>query len=1060
MKLRAVLVGSYYGSKLYYLLEPYGDKNSTGALVDANGNIEYIKFFAFIKSNPGVREFRFSKFHRFLWDAPSPENKPKWKRIFVNGTQPVDEEMLIGAKIISDLGPQTKKKHLLEDRAIHFKSLVISQNVTSMPDSILSRRIESSRMKIGYKGIGRSIGNKPAIDGDGDGFVDDGLPTMRPFIPGFDFVLDAMGNVRESMTNARESVRGGMQSRILTKPQTIDERLFPLTETEVANVQRKMRAYVEKTFNDGKEFKTKREVMDVLARHIPSFASGDSYIQFLDEITNDDEVVPDWARQYLDAFLLSISAQPEAIKFNYRIEKAPDNKPYGGAVSIRSSAQDYVTDPTTGRFKPTKIRRPLIMFEYKEKQPGTPIKDFNNDSDRQAQSLFNIGSAIVDGIKAAKLKIANFNERTYQDLGNIERINRNIDAFEKTLTELASIAPNLVVLPDDEIIKAVGGFIAAISDVHPGRIDADPLTRVVRKIDWVPQTPQITFFNDKNKEQAFISRNIAKKFAEQLFGPRGFTHSELLQFVQDSRKDIYNQLHGDNKMRKVLRKIESIDSGLSELLGQTIALHESNHMLHNIQARIDAINQAELIRQAIVNREAEKFSSQGAEAYARYRALIQKQVRIEDFFGEVFTERAVQLARQDAVLAKRRLLHSDFYPMSDVQFPRLRQSQYNENESEFGWAAFDTVTAACMQMLDKFVTFAQNNSVLSDNQKKAKQSIRAFMTQPITTDSGNITIGDGLARVLNEINSAVGVLATTFSRNGVRFESGEELNLGMAVMLLHPTLLIENASTRNIFSGLKLRQYSALLEEVGFPDFIINDGNSIKKIQGLELDESKKLSTALLYIRGMAKEIPTLPDGSVPADLSVRATTAIEVPSKITLPSPFPPMTEKELMEMDDEKFLPLYKKMIENTLSLLESTTDSRTYETVVESGITDMYWWDNFTKEETDTLLKVMRGVGTPNIKQGRSGTGYTTYMGTITPPTFPGFACPPRFSEFFAELAVANTFGVPISMIDTEMDENGQTRTISRALSENEMQAVLKFFRWMYPNQFLSEKLEEIQ
>ena len=270
----------------------------------------------------------------------------------------------------------------------------------------------------------------------------------------------------------------------------------------------------------------------------------------------------------------------------------------------------------------------------------------------------------------------------------------------------------------------------------------------------------------------------------------------------------------------------------------------------------------------------------------------------------------------------------------------------------------------------------------------------------------------------------------------------------------------DNGSTRNIFSGLKLRQYSALLEEVGFPDFAIKDGNSIKKIQGLELDESKKLSTAVLYIRGMARQIPLLPDGSVPDNLSVQATTAIKVPSKIILPTPFSPMTEKELMEMDDKQFLSLYRKMIENTLSALESMNSSQAYEVIVESGITDMHWWDNFTKEETDTLLKIMRGVGTPNIKRGRSGTGYTTYMGSITPPTFPGFASPPRFSEFFAELAVANAFGVPISMIDTEMDENGQIRTISRALSENEMQAVLKFFRWMYPNQFLSEKLAEIQ
>ena len=56
MKFRAVLVGSFFGKKLYYFLDPVGDKNSTGALVDENGEIEYLKFFLVIASmqNPDL----------------------------------------------------------------------------------------------------------------------------------------------------------------------------------------------------------------------------------------------------------------------------------------------------------------------------------------------------------------------------------------------------------------------------------------------------------------------------------------------------------------------------------------------------------------------------------------------------------------------------------------------------------------------------------------------------------------------------------------------------------------------------------------------------------------------------------------------------------------------------------------------------------------------------------------------------------------------------------------------------------------------------------------------
>lgn len=84
----------------------------------------------------------------------------------------------------------------------------------------------------------------------------------------------------------------------------------------------------------------------------------------------------------------------------------------------------------------------------------------------------------------------------------------------------------------------------------------------------------------------------------------------------------------------------------------------------------------------------------------------------------------------------------------------------------------------------------------------------------------------------------------------------------------------------------------------------------------------------------------------------------------------------------------------------------------------------------------------------------------MGFLRPPVFPGLATPPKFSEFFAELAVADVFGVPLSQIESVIDSDGNQRVTTRALSKEELDVVMKFMNWMYPNQLLSEKLDSVQ
>lgn len=1068
MKLRAVLVGSYFGQKLYYLLDPYGDKNSTGALVDKDGNIEYLKFFSFVKSNPSIKEFRFSKFHRFLWDAPDANNKAKWNRIFVNGTQKVDEEMLIGAQVITDLSPKQNKKTIPLDRALQFKSLNASQNATMMPGSVLGRRTTSHRTSIGMKGIGRSIGNRPAIDGDGDGFVDDGLPTMRPFIPGFDFVLDAVGNVvatASEMSNSRESVRGGMNSGIVTRPQTVAERINPISKEQLYTTLDKARLYVDRTFNDGKPIVTKRDAIDVLSRHMESFANGDSHIQFLDELANDDDAIPDWARNYLYSFLLSLDSHPDSNNFNVLIKEASSGKDWEGQVSSRPGLQDFVRDPVTGRLKPQKKRRPLIVFEYKKSQYLTPINMLKNDADRKKFSIYNVDRAILDGIRLAKYRERGITDTNLDNISNLNDLTSQLDGLIRTLDEVIAINPNQLFTASPEILGATDSTWGAIADIDLVGVRINPSTNRP-EATWRPKTPNFPFIDSKGRSVSFAEQSALKEFAEIMTNPTGATVSDARAYLARLRTSIERRMSNDNDMRKAMRKIGSIDAEFGAIQSGTVSLHESTHMLHNMSAIMAASISAQKLRQQIIDEQLNNLSKNGVELTQQVIDSVEGSISADDVYAELFVQRAVELARQDTELAKRRLLHSDFFS-DDVLLPSPGRDLRSQDgkDTYHGWLDIDVVNDAVGQMVNVFVNLmSQNDQLLSDNQKLAKSAIRTFLSQPTYDGKNKILLGDELARVFNEMDSSFGNLITgAFSSNVGPFKSGDELTLGMISFLLNPFFIKDIAKNRNIFSGLKLRQYSALLDEIGFPDFEIQDlGGNKKAIRGLGLDESKKLSAALLNMRTLASQIPKDNSGIVLQNLSVRATTSLRLmPDGIVLPKPFSGLTKKQLIDMPEDEFLNKYKILLSRTLDEMLGAGSLYDAGRLLESGIIAMNWWDELDKNEVNLLIKIMKNVGLPSRDSEKSGSGYATYMGTLVTPVFPGFASPPKPSEFFAEFAIAEMFGVPITQLEVIADSSGTgTTTVMRALTDEEIAVINKFMNWLYPGGRLSQKLNTVQ
>ena len=1070
MKVRAVLVGTFYDSKLYYLLDPIGEKNLTGALVDKKGNVEYVKFFHFVKSNPNIKELRFSKFHRFLWNAPSPGDKPKWMRMFVNDTQPVDEEMLQGAKIITELSPTVEKKQAIGERALQFKSMNASQNASRIHGSILARSVKSIREQYGFKAIGRSIGNKPAIDGDGDGFVDDGLPTMRPFIPGFDFVLDAAGNIQETKPTsqiAKPVTRGGMRSGVVTRPQTLEDRLAPISEQEMRDSFRKIRSYVEMKFNGGVPFSKKGEALAILKKTIPSFASGESYIEFLNDLPNDNDVIPEWARRYLDSFLLSIDAQPMSAQFNYHMRRQADSANYEGAVGTKAGTSNYImVDPVEEKYAPTRIRQPLIVFYYKEAQAAAQLVQLTTD---KKMAPYTVGEAISSNSMNEQLLNSGITNRQLEDISNLEKINNTFESFITELNAVIQLNPTARFNDAPKESQSLVKFVMELADVKYSQIDSDPKTGFPIE---TPQTPFVTFKDSKDREKPFLQSSILRQMIVKIIDSNSNPLlSDLLTIAQDASLSAQRTISSDNTLRKVQRKFSSIQENARILTSGTVSVHESNHMLHNIQAYIDLQNEASILRQKLIDKRIKELNNKQTSITPEILAAIEDEIKVENLYQDLFVEKAVKLAESNINLAKLRLLHSQRGQNNTMELRRardIRSPEYQKSPDKappyYGWSDLDVVFDATNQMLLKWSSFAsQDDSSLSNNQKLAKKAISEFLKQPLFDGPDEIKIGEGIARLLNQLDSIYGdTLSAAFANNGTTFTPGENINIGMVAVILSPALG-DTANMRNVFSGLKLRNYSALLEEVGFPDSTISDTNGKKvEIQGLDIDESRKLSAAVINIKRLEGSIPRNPiNGTVSPSLSVQATTSLRaVPDDAVLPWPFSNLTKSAFLQLSDDAFLRGYEQLIDSSLKNVLKTTRPEDRGDFLEDALKSMNWWDKLSKDEIELLLGVGKRIGLPKIKQGKSGTGYAPYMGTLTPQMLPMLAIQPQFSEFTAEFAVAELFGVALSQIDVSISPDGKKSATTRALSDNEIAAIIKFMRWMYPNQMLGEKLETIQ
>jgi len=159
MSPRGILVASKDDDKVYYFLDPVGQGKQDGAIVSADGSVEFIDFGSYMLSEPFLSEYKYSDFHKFLWGRHEGEDLDRWQRIFIYKTQPVSQEMLEGVKIETSISPKIKSKHYFDNRAMEFKSLNSSNQMESMSGVAVSRKLFKP-----VRTIGKQLFNESSVD--------------------------------------------------------------------------------------------------------------------------------------------------------------------------------------------------------------------------------------------------------------------------------------------------------------------------------------------------------------------------------------------------------------------------------------------------------------------------------------------------------------------------------------------------------------------------------------------------------------------------------------------------------------------------------------------------------------------------------------------------------------------------------------------------------------------------------------------------------------------------------------------------------------------------------
>lgn len=123
--MKAVFVGKSDGRKLYYVVDS-DNPLTDGVTVDSEGVPTIVSFWDTVRFSMDLQKNTQSRFHQYLWGTPSDEESEKWYRIFIKKSQTIEDSMLNGVQIRSDIMKAKIKKKSLLERADQFRTSLLT----------------------------------------------------------------------------------------------------------------------------------------------------------------------------------------------------------------------------------------------------------------------------------------------------------------------------------------------------------------------------------------------------------------------------------------------------------------------------------------------------------------------------------------------------------------------------------------------------------------------------------------------------------------------------------------------------------------------------------------------------------------------------------------------------------------------------------------------------------------------------------------------------------------------------------------------------------------------
>lgn len=996
MSSRAVLIGTISDSKIFYLLDQRDDGKDAALLMN-DGRIEYVKLFDFISKNTGISEFKFTPFHQFIWEPDEGEEEDRWNRIFVNKTQNVTESMLVGVDVVNNFGKKNKSRSI-NNKADAFQRMTRSTGMDTSNPLFISRKSTIFAREITGKALGRSISMKPNIDGDGDGFVDDGLPTMRPFIPGFDFDLDAVASSSRSLRTAPASTVEHRKKSLEQMNSTVDGIL----------------AFAEFEFNDGKPIKTKQDAIRALTKAIPSFGKMSkkerSSIQFIDDLMTDDAKLEQWHQEYIAQFLMLVGTHPLRNSVTYEIgEIDPSTDPRtGGSTSPSFAAKRWKRYPMPQtRFVPIDTRKGKIKVNYRRPDSSWQLVKFASAALDPKENNFNVLSASFrDGVRA-DVADAQISAAFLNLVGTIEQLKSEINPIAEAFRKKNSPISPIEAMAAAQSISRAHSILDQIGAPGVGPDDIK-LMQILANSD----------------DAALIAElNAVNKRADDIFAIPAVA-LELKRF-----KDISDKW----------ARLESVSTGA----------HETTHILQmltgnaKVEARAREL-QKEFIEQQLRNAElsnGRKFTS--AERKVQIGNLEQI-FPMESFIFDVLKEKLSEFAKTNPDRMKLKLLawatDSGVLPTHGKGFQWKRFGEISEKLiASHASMENDLLNMSNQEIIAKY-------GVDKQTLRRRIDAYKEFFYQRLALSNETIKINPEVSRVIKEASGQLNTSAMFGSA-----EPGDDLTLGHLVFLY--SYLLENESaSHTLFRNLSHSQITdspiSITNALGYPTIKVDR----QKIKGISADNSRPLVEGLIAASPVIEKF--LASASIQGMPMGRILGLRQDIGEVSLPPSFGGMKYDDLMQLDKDSLIAMTLEAMDSLAEDLVSPNSSDPSNTgaklLLDMPRFLMEDFSSFSDDEIDQLIEISGKIGLPT---GRlSDPAYSSYQATLLAAKIQ--LLPQAFSlwEFGAETVLADLFGVPLSQVlDSGLD--------TRSLTNNELQLLNRYLMMLFPNGLPSDILERM-